>query len=276
MLKSRHMDRLEDHKLRDNCYILQAKAGDAEIVFSQWMSADLWLLSASWNYLNQYMFCKKRLNKKCWVWVRHNGVLAMQMVHLSIKPMLCFLVVLLIFFLHSNCWPSCFVNPSSRSHMLSDKQHLLETMQLNGFYWFPASENPVGIWQLGHNRPVKRFQILIPCCSHSGNLHISGEKNTDIDEWDDRCKKKTKKNRKNPNHIHYMLVIAQLLSIRDSVCCAKIPYQYTFASLLSVNTIDNVGYIACIVWSLCLEKKVLGHVWDVWIADNNDYHSKHY
>lgn len=29
------MDRLEDHKLRDNCYILQAKAGDAEIVFSQ-------------------------------------------------------------------------------------------------------------------------------------------------------------------------------------------------------------------------------------------------
>lgn len=36
------MDRLEDHyKLRDSCYILRATAGDAEIVFSQWMNADV-------------------------------------------------------------------------------------------------------------------------------------------------------------------------------------------------------------------------------------------
>lgn len=76
---------------------------------------------------------------------------------------------------HTHGRPSCCVNPSSRSHMLSDKQHLVETMRLNWFHWFPATENPLGIW--GHKGPVWRFQILIPCQTHGGEGGRVWEKN---------------------------------------------------------------------------------------------------
>ncbi len=65
----------------------------------------------------------------------------------------------------------------------------------------------------------------------------------------------SKKCRKNQNTSQCVLVKEQLLSIseeqltqclHDSVCCAKTPYQYTIVSLLSINAINNIGYIALV------------------------------
>lgn len=72
-----------------------------------------------------------------------------------LESMLCFLV-LLIWRRHPKSWPSCSVNPSFRSHMLSDKQPLEETVQLDRFYWSLSTVIPAGIWNLGCKRSVKQ------------------------------------------------------------------------------------------------------------------------
>lgn len=156
---------------------------------------------------------------------QHNGILAMQTAHLSTKAHVALSCSANSLPPRTHGWPSCCVNPSSRSHMLSDKQHLVETMRLNWFYWFPATENPLGIW--GHKGPEWRFQILIPRWAHRKDGG-GGDKQTNY--WRSRAFVTCKANWVNGNWnlVYCTFVTAKSLPIcHCCVRCNKIRYHCT-------------------------------------------------
>lgn len=139
------------------------------------------------------------------------------------ESMLCFLV-LLIWHRHPKSWPSCSVNPSFWSHMLSDKQPLQETLWLDRVYWSLSTVIPADIWNLGCKQPAKKgIGVLIPHCSHG--ISISLEKADIWVRWN-----MTKKERKLQYH---MAVLARLHTSSDFCWLCNMT---SFAVLLLPNT----------------------------------------